>query len=123
MLFTLKFLKQLPLYETVQPYKLYGFPELSASQKSNCVYEAIDNVHAIDVRSTMNKFRFEVEGFEFAKAPTKFCLNAAVLENETDSAQTTIHAYLQETMDFVKKRLKASRVLTMDWRVQQSFCC
>jgi hypothetical protein len=49
-LFTLKILKELPLYETVQPYKLHGFPELSDTQQTNFVYEEVEKINVTDIR-------------------------------------------------------------------------
>ena len=46
MQFTLTFLKELPLYDEVQPCKLHDFSDLSEAQQTNCVYKTVDEVTA-----------------------------------------------------------------------------
>ncbi|KAL8742784.1 MAG: hypothetical protein Q9190_004792 [Brigantiaea leucoxantha] len=115
MQFTMKFLKELSIYETVQPYKLHGFPDLSVEQQTNCVFEEIEHVVAEDVRGSENKGRIEEEGFEFTKVPTRCALSAEVFER--DSLDNIVRDYIQETMDLVRERLNARFVVTIDWRV------
>lgn len=87
MLFTMKFLKELPIYEVVQPYKLHGFPELSVEQQTNCVYEEIEDVLADGLRDSKSKGRFEEEGFEFMYAPTGCALSAEFFERDNLDAK------------------------------------
>jgi hypothetical protein len=117
MLFTMKFLKELPIYEVVQPYKLHGFPELSLEQQTNCVYEEIKDVVAEDLRDSKYKCRFENEGFEFMKAPTGCALSAEVFERDNLDVNNIVQDYIQETINVVRERLDARFVLAIDWRV------
>jgi hypothetical protein len=103
MLFTMKFLKELPIYETVQPYKLHGFPELSAEQQTNCEYKEIKDVVVEDLRGFKRKCCLEEEGFEFVKAPTRCTISAEVFESDSHSGNRIVQEYIQETMDLVKR--------------------
>ena len=116
MLFTMKFLKELPIYDVEQPYKLHGFPELSPEQQTNCVFDEYE-VTAEDVRDLPDKCNIEREGFEFMKIPTRCTMTADVFESESLDANNTVGDYIQETMDLVRERLDARFVVTIDWRV------
>ena len=117
MYFTLKFLKHLALYEDVQPYRVRGIPGLKPEDESNCEYEEIDNIRAQDIREGQNDCCMEEQGFEVMHSPSKVPLTAAVLQGETPDAESMMTAYLEETMELVKKRLSTSSVFTIDWRV------
>jgi hypothetical protein len=117
MLFTMKFLKELPLYKDVQPYKLHGFSEPSEEQQTNCVFEEIKDVVAEDLRGSGKTCSLEVEGFEFMKAPISCSLSAEVFERDGLDTNDILRDYIQETMDLVKERLRAPIVVTIDWRV------
>lgn len=121
MLFTLKFLKELPQYATEQPYQLHGFPELTDEQRTNCVFEHVEHVAAENVRGNVKRFRLEEHGFEFVRAPTRCTLTADTFEGEDTQANKTVEDYIHETMDLVKERLNADSVLTIDWRVSQNY--
>jgi hypothetical protein len=117
MQFTMKFLKELPLYETVQPYKLHDFSEINEEQQTNCVYEE-RQVLAQDLRGSKRQPKFEVEGFEFMDAPTCCILDPAVFETEGPQPDSVVEAYINETMNLVKKRLGVQFAVTIDWRVR-----
>lgn len=117
MQFTMKFLKELPLYETVQPYKLHDFPELDEEQQTNCVYEE-RQVFAQDLRGSKRRPTFAVEGFEFIDAPTSCVLKDTVFETEGHQPDSVVEAYINETMDLVKKTLGVQFAVTIDWRVR-----
>jgi hypothetical protein len=117
MLFTMKFLKEIPLYKDVQPYKLHGFSEVSEEQQTNCVFEEIKDVVAEDLRDSGKKCSLEAEGFEFMKAPISCSLSAEVFERDGLDTNNIVRDYIQETMDLVKERLRAHIVVTIDWRV------
>lgn len=112
--FTLKFLKELSLYDEVQPYKLHGFPELSEEQQTNCVYENIDGVDAQDVRDSKKTPHLGQEGFEIMKAPTSCALSADVFENDSVGMNNILADYIRETMNLVKSKLSADSIMTID---------
>src|SRR4051812_16941496 len=99
--FSLKFLKELALYEEVQPYRLYDFPELSQEQQTNCVFETVHGVSAQSLRDIDWKPSIANEGFEFVKAPTRCSLAAAVFESERAESKSVLDDYLRETMNLV----------------------
>lgn len=117
MLFTLNYLKELPIYESVKPYQLNGFTELSKEQQTNCVFEELTDVVVEDVRDARYDCRIEKEGFEFMRAPTRCALNPQVFEREAPDVNGIIQDYLQETMEVVRERFNACGVVTIDWRV------
>ena len=121
MTFTLKFLKDLPIYQDVQPYRLHGYPELSEEQQTNCVYEEISGIHVEDLRNCKRMPRFEVEGFEFMNAPSRCNLSAEVFETEDSDMNKIVQDYVEETMQLVKDRLHSRSVITIDWRVSRYY--
>lgn len=117
MLFTLSYLKKLPIYESVKPYQLHGFTELSKEQQTNCVFEELTDVVAEDLRDARDDCRIEKEGFEFRKVPTRCALNPQIFEREAPDFNEIVQDYLQETMEVVRERFNACGVVTIDWRV------
>lgn len=120
MLFKLKFLKELPLYATVQPYRLHGFPDLPDDQQTNCHYEHVEEVPAIDLRDAAHASRFEDEGFEFVNRPPRSPLRAAIFEDNTTASDQAVREYVQDTMDMVRKRLRPDSVVAIDWRFRRN---
>jgi len=117
MYFTLKFLQHLALYEDVQPYRIHGIPGLKPEDVSNCEYEEIADVLAQDIRELQYDCYIEEHGFEVIRSPSKVPLTANQLQVESPDADSMIKAYLEETMDLVKKKMSTSSVFTIDWRV------
>ena len=115
--FTMKYLKRLPVYEHVQPYKIHGHPGLAPWEETNCIYEEIDNIVAQDIRDCKDKPRFEREGFEVIWSPSRVTLSAATFENDSLESNAVIAAYLEETIHLVRGELGASLVVVIDWRV------
>lgn len=116
-MFTLKFLKELPLYDATKPYKLHGFPELSNELQSNCVFQEFGDVLVEDVRDATDKCRIEDDGFEFVRAPTRSALSPQVFEQDTVDGNDVVQDYVEETMGLVRERFNADYVITIDWRV------
>jgi hypothetical protein len=112
MAFTTKFLKDLPIYQDVQPYRLHGYSELSEEQQTDCVYEEIDGIHAEDLRNCKCMPRFEEEGFEFIDASSRCHLSAVVFETEDSDMDKIVQDCVQETMQLVKDRLHSRSVIT-----------
>lgn len=117
MQFTLKFLKEPPLYNTVQPYNLHGFFDLGEAQQTNCVYETVDEVTAQDIRLIEESPQLGREGFEAISAPTRCTISAEVFENDSAGMNEILADFLQETMDLVKSKFNADSIVTIDWRV------
>lgn len=120
MAFTMKFLKDLPIYQDVQPYRLHGYPELREEQQTNCVYEEISGIHVEDLRNCKLMPRFEEEGFEFIDAPSHYHLTAEVFETEDSVMNKIVQDYVHETMQLVKDRLHSRSVITIDWRFRRN---
>jgi len=113
----MKFLKELPLYQTVQPYKLHGYPDLADELQTNCVYEEVDDIQAEDLRISKRDCHFDVEGFEYIRAPSRCRLTAETFETDGDIENAVVQAYIEETMATVQRRLRAHAIFTIDWRV------
>ena len=109
------------MYDVIQPYKLHGFPELSLEQQTNCVFEEYEDVTGLDVRDLPEKCDIGREGFEFMKVPTRCTLTAEIFEKDSPDSNDIIQDYIQETMDFVRERLGAHLVVTIDWRVMGQY--
>lgn len=112
----MRFLKKLPAYKDVQPYRFHDFPNLSEEQKTNCEYEEVEGVVTQNLRDVKESCHFGEEGFEFVKAPTRCVLSAEVFENDGIENNILEH-YLQETIGLVKDRLNAQSASIIDWRV------
>ncbi|KAL3417610.1 hypothetical protein PVAG01_10620 [Phlyctema vagabunda] len=110
MSFTLRFLKDLPFYNEVQPYKIYGHPELSPEVESNLEFEDAENVVAKNIRQCQHLCCFADEGFEVVTSPSSCPLRAGIFEQRTPESDEIITTYLEEMMDMVKRRLKATTV-------------
>ncbi|KAI1391554.1 uncharacterized protein F4822DRAFT_427405 [Hypoxylon trugodes] len=118
--FSLKFLKELPLYEEVQPYKLYGFDDVSEEDQTNCVFEIVQEVQVYDVRGAVVDPSIDREGFEFVISPTNCALSAEVFEGDDTRTNGVVDSYIRETMDLVKTKLDAESVVAIDWRFRRS---
>ena len=121
MFFTLKFLKRLAVYDDVQPYRIYGHPELTPEEESNCEFEVIPDILAKDIREFQDTCCLDEEGFEVMNSPSHWAINAEIFEKKTSQSDEVIVGYLEETMAIVKKRFQASSVVTIDWRVINCF--
>lgn len=113
----LKYISDLPLYKQEKPYTLYGLPD-DIVPHSNCHFEIRDDVRVSSARGRETDFSLENCGFEFHTAPSKCRLTANVFENYSE--REAVSQYLQETIEFAKLHLQATKVLCFDWRV--SFC-
>jgi hypothetical protein len=120
---TLKFLRDLPLYQREKPYTLHGFPDIPAEQQTNCEYEEISDIEAHDLRGSTDMPVLEEQGFEYLIAPSHCNLSASTFEQDlpSDYSVDPVSAYLQETMDIVKEKLNASLAVTIDWRVGSNY--
>ncbi|KAF2810716.1 uncharacterized protein BDZ99DRAFT_462061 [Mytilinidion resinicola] len=112
----LKFLCKLPLYESVQPYDLYGYPEQQAETQSNCQFEA-KPVSTRDIRELGNT-TIETHGFTYFHHESKCDLNSKHFE-EVKADKTVVQEYLYETIDMVRKKLDAVDVICFDWRFRR----
>ncbi|KAL8792442.1 MAG: hypothetical protein Q9195_004975 [Heterodermia aff. obscurata] len=114
---TLKFLKELPLYESVQPYKLHGFDGVEASAQTNCIYEDAHDILIEDLREKHVRLCINESGFEFITQPSRYNLKAEHFE-VVGHGEAIIVPYVTETMDIVRRHMKAQKVIAIDWRIQ-----
>ena len=113
---SLRFLKDQSLYESIQPYKLHGFPEVEATSQTNCIYEDVHDIYIEDIRESLDDFRIDRAGFEFIKQPSNYDLKAEYFE-VAGQGEKIIVSYVKETMGLVRRHMKAKRVIAIDWRV------
>lgn len=117
MKFTLKFLKDLPLYDTVQPYKIHSHPDIPEELQTNLSFEHIDSINARDARDLIAPCLIEKHGFEFLNCPSRSLFTSDSLCSDSPRSAATLQDYIQESMGLVERRFNAEKVITMDWRV------
>ena len=114
MLFALKFLKELSIYDVNKPYKLHGFSALSEEQQINCEFKEFVDIVIEDLRDVRDKCYIEEEGFEIIRVPTRCALSPQVFETDAYNINNTIQDYVKEIMDLVRERFNARCVVTID---------
>jgi hypothetical protein len=120
MLTTLKFMADLPRYESEKPYEMFGLTEIPAQQRSNCEYVAIDDIPLLDVRDYLEEtFSLKEQGFEFLRHKSQCPLSASDFELPGNEMSPNVETYLKETIAIVKERLGALEVVCFDWRVRR----
>jgi hypothetical protein len=115
MIVTLKHLQDLPEYQSVQPYELYGYPNADSPPRTNFVYEYCQT-DMTDAREGATPYTIQGAGFTWVRHPSKCPLSAEYFES-AEAGNDVVHTYLQETLQLVEKQLGTSQLCVMDWRV------
>lgn len=111
---TLEYLVDDPKWDKEKPYKIF-FKTDSAIPQSNCRF-GTGKAIVQDVRQLARRHSFEIDGFELIRSPIQ-ALHAADFE-DPQKEESVVVPYLQATMEFVKSRLSAERIVCIDWRVR-----
>jgi len=114
---SLKFLKALPLYKTVQPYKLHDCVDMDVDcPETNCEFETIVDIPIQDMRGRVESFSLDQEGFEILRCPSQYAIAAEHFESPSAADEIAL-AYVKETMDIIKQHMNAVEIIAIDWRV------
>lgn len=116
MLTALTFLADLPIYETVKPYQIKGFPDVDDAVRTNVVRIKKDGISVENVRKSTRETEFEECGFRWLKHESKYAIKSDDFEARSDDNPFVL-GYLQETMDLIRAELGAKAVFCFDWRV------
>jgi hypothetical protein len=111
---TLEYLADDPKWEKEKPYKIL-FKTDSTIPQSNCRFET-GKAHVQNVRQLARQHSIEIDGFELVQSPIQ-ALHAADFE-DPQKEESVVVPYLKATMEFVKNRLSAERIVCIDWRVR-----
>ncbi|KAK7420404.1 hypothetical protein QQX98_002827 [Neonectria punicea] len=116
----MKFLADLPVYDTEKPYVLIGFPDAPKEAQSNCIFDTAVDIELNDVRdwacgnSTLDEY-----GFEYLSHKSNVSLDSNAYLGESSSPDV-VNDYLSETLGLVKQRFPLSQVIIFDWRIRRS---
>lgn len=118
MLATLRYLSDLPRYESEKPYELWLSAEDLAEANvpsTNCEFEERPGINIRDVRTSTAKFAFDTTGF-------KFVLDPLTLDHHSPESlwkqDASLKEYLEHIIALVKREFGAEKVICFDWRVQ-----
>lgn len=112
---SLEFLSELPLFETEKPYELFLHEIPEELPKTNCEYTTHNDIPIVDARSVDKVFSLDDCGFSFL--PAAGYPAPSIEEFESVNATDIIVSYLEDTISFVSRHIKADRILCFDWRV------
>lgn len=113
---SLEFLSELPQFKMEKPYEIFMQQIPAGLPKTNCEYSKHSNIQIRDVRATGKTFTLDDFGFTFLPATGHPAPTTKEFESE-DSKDVVLH-YLEETISFVARHVKADRILCFDWRVR-----
>lgn len=113
----LKFLADLPRYDSEKPYFLVGFPDLPEEASTNCVFDTEVDIHLSDVRTLDEKPTLGAYGFEYFSHKSRLSLDTGAYIGDS-YCQDTVDGYLSETLDLVQSRFPTSNIIVFDWRVR-----
>ena len=116
MLGSLKYLADLPIYQSQKPFKILNFPDLDPETSTNCQYEEIDSVLFTDIRGREDEFSIDQCGFQVCRNHFDF---APTLEhfNDPQEKERAVQRYLGDVIAFVQRTMKSDKVICFDWRV------
>lgn len=109
---SLRFLKDLPLYQDEKPYVVYFAPDESAkhAKRTNIETEEKEDIPVEDIRDKRDQFTLDTHGFEAFTHAMRF------EDFEKDELVQT--EYLKEVEEVIRKRIpEATEVFVFDWRV------
>ena len=115
---TLRYLSDLPRYESEKPYELWLPAEDLAEANvpsTNCEFEEKPGINIRDVRTSTAEFAFDTTGF-------KFVLDPLTLDRHSPESlwkqDASLKEYLEHIITLVKQEFGAVKVICFDWRVQ-----
>ena len=122
MLTQIRHLEDAAHFEEEIPYEVFGYPDLDSKRVTNCNFILIDNILVKDVRKRMEPCNLENEGFIFVKHKSQCSLQSDNFEAPDTSRDNDalITAYLEETMNLLKREIPCEKMICFDWRVSKT---
>lgn len=105
---SMRFIADLPKYETEKPYNCRG-KDVANGEISNLVFDTRSDIPVHDVRGHEHEFSLQKQGFMFVNHESKVRKDIGSVD--------FVYEYLGETINLVKQKLNAEKVVCYDLRV------
>jgi hypothetical protein len=106
---TLQYLSDLEKYKHEKPFHLTQLPGQEESEFTNLEYSTRSEISLHDARGHESEFTLDTHSFAFVRVPSQ------VVFDKTDAADDQ---YVRETIELIRERFGAERVICYDIRVR-----